>query len=131
MSSLAAIARFCVAFSLTQAIEIPIYVRALGARPGKAFGASAITHPVVWFVMPVLWRALYLSVVGWDRRFVLGELGYFWGYGVLAEGFAVVVEAAYFRILGTPATKALGWSIAANATSSLAGLGIRAVTGWP
>ncbi|KYF50416.1 hypothetical protein BE04_26575 [Sorangium cellulosum] len=84
------------AFVLTQAIEVPIYRRALGLRPLVMFGASLITHPIVCFVMPALWRTLYVAAIRGDPRFVLGETGYFLGYGVLAEGFAVAVEAAYF-----------------------------------
>ncbi|MDC3961180.1 hypothetical protein [Polyangium jinanense] len=126
-----AIARYGVAFVLTQAIEVPIYRRALGVRPLVAFGASAITHPIVWFVMPSLWRSLYVAAISADRRFVLGELGYYLGYGVLAEGFAVAVEAAYFWKAGITARRAFGWAIAANAVSSLLGQALRAATGWP
>ncbi|MDI1481385.1 hypothetical protein [Polyangium sp. y55x31] len=126
-----AIARYGVAFVLTQAIEIPIYRRALGVRPLVAFGASAITHPIVWFVMPNLWRSLYVAAIHADRRFVLGPVGYYLGYGVLAEGFAVAVEAAYFWKMGITARRAFGWAVAANAVSSLLGQALRAATGWP
>src|SRR5262249_35014609 len=52
------------AFLFTQAVEVPIYVfalrggpetppqRALAKRVLIAFGASALTHPIVWFVIP-------------------------------------------------------------------------------
>ncbi len=124
-------ARYVVAFVLTQAIEVPIYVRAVGVRPRVAFGASVITHPVVWFVMPSVWRTIYVAAIREDGRFMLGELGYYLGYGVLAEGFAVLVEAGYFWKMGVPGRKAFGWAMAANAVSSLLGQGIRGVTGWP
>jgi len=131
MTKAEAIARFLLAFALTQLIEIPIYKRGLRVKAWVAFGASAMTHPVVWFVMPIVWRAIYLALVRGDRSFSLGETGYFLGYGVLAEGFAVAAEAIYFWKLGSSEGRAFGWAIVANATSSLIGLGIRGVTGWP
>ncbi|WP_437596591.1 hypothetical protein [Sorangium sp. So ce590] len=131
MSTGETLVRACVAFVLTQVIEVPIYRRALGVRPLVAFGASLITHPIVCFVMPAAWRTLYVAVIRDDPRFVLGETGYFLGYGVLAEGFAVAVEAAYFWKVGITARRAFGWALAANATSSLLGLVLRAATGWP
>jgi len=131
MSTGEALARYCVAFVLTQAIEVPIYTRALGVRPLVAFGASTITHPIVWFVWPAAWRALYVAVIYRDPRFVLGELGYYLGYGILAEGFAVVVEAAYFWKVGVTAQRAFGWALVANVVSSLLGQALRAMTGFP
>jgi hypothetical protein len=124
-----AIGRWALAFVLTQVIEVPIYVRGLKARPGAAFGASAITHPVVWWVMPAVWRALYVAMRGVAPGFRLGEVGYFVGYGVVAEGFAVGVEAAWFRVLGY--RRAVLWSVVANGASALTGLGLQAVFGWP
>ncbi|MDI1445338.1 hypothetical protein [Polyangium sp. 6x1] len=126
-----AIARYGVAFVLTQVIEVPIYRRALGVRPLVAFGASAITHPIVWFVLPTVWRSLYVAAIRAEPRFVLGQLGYYLGYGVLAEGFAVAVEAAYFWKAGITARRAFGWALVANAVSSLLGQALRAATGWP
>ncbi|MRG90859.1 hypothetical protein [Polyangium spumosum] len=131
MSTGEALARYGVAFVLTQVIEVPIYQRALGVRPRVAFGASAITHPIVWFVLPAVWRWMYVAAIQMDRRFVLGELGYYLGYGVLAEGFAVAVEAAYFWRAGITAKRAFGWALVANAVSSLLGQALRAGTGWP
>lgn len=126
------LARFSLAFALTQLIEVPIYTRTLGVRRLPAFGASAITHPFVWFVAPLVWRSLYLLLRRSFPWFSLGEVGYFWGYGVLAEGFAVAVEAAYFwRLFSVSVKRALGFAILANATSSLIGLGLQAATGWP
>jgi hypothetical protein len=96
------------AFALTQAIEVPLYLLGMrgsalspGWRLAAAFGASALTHPVVWFVIP--------------------ELGLpFWAYFALAESFAVLAEWAYLRAfeIGRP-----GWlSLSANATSATVGL---------
>jgi hypothetical protein len=123
-----AIARFSLAFVLTQLLEAPIYVKALCVRRSVALGASAITHPIVWWVMPSLWRSLYSLCLS---SLSLSETGYFLGYGVMAEGFAVLAEALYFRVFGVASQKALLWAIVANATSSLLGLVLRAATGWP
>jgi hypothetical protein len=120
------------AFVFTQAVEVPIYALAQrmihpskdGATPppsrasawawrvALAFGASALTHPIVWFVLPPTSR--------W--------LGY-WGYVALAEAFAVLAEAAYFRALGLP--RALLWALGANAASAGLGLASRALWGVP
>lgn len=123
------LAGWAFAFAFTQAIEVPIYMRALRVGPLKAFGASAITHPVVWFVIPGVWSALH----GWAALhiagFSLGWIGQRLGYGVLAESFAVAVEAAYFSSLGLK--RAFLGSLAANAASALLGLLWSALIGWP
>jgi hypothetical protein len=95
------------AFVFTQLVEVPIYRRALGGRTAVAFGASALTHPVVWFVFPRLGLGGYAaSLVG-------------------AELFAVLVEAAWLRAFGL--RRALAWSAAANAASLALGLASRAL----
>jgi hypothetical protein len=113
------------AFAFTQAVECPIYVYALGeARPRRsragraavAFGASAITHPVVWFLFPWLWIRL-------------GYPGGYWTMVAFAEAFAVLVEAAY--VWGFGLSAALGWAVVANAASLGLGLLLRSAFGWP
>jgi hypothetical protein len=114
------------AFLFTQAVEIPIYLlafrldrptpegsrlRPLGARIGVAFGASAITHPFVWFAFPAL----------------LGDD--YWLMVACAEAFAVTGEAIYFHLLGVE--RAFAWSLLANASSAGLGLASRTVFGWP
>lgn len=129
------------AFLFTQAVEVPIWACALRrwrvVTPGKppwpawvcavvGFGASAITHPFVWF---------------WFPRAHPGAVGFVWlffpaaaprGYLPMvleAEAFAVVVEAMYadaFRL-----RYAFAWSLAANAASAGLGLASRAAFGWP
>ena len=101
------------AFFVTQLVEVPIYVRAqdgrLLRRLAIAFGASLLTHPIVWFVVPRLF----------DNYFVMA---------VAAETFAVLTEAislACFRV-----RRPLVWSLAANAASLGVGLTLRAATGW-
>jgi hypothetical protein len=81
-----------------------------------AFGASAITHPVVWFVMPWLWLRI-------------GYPGGYWAMVSAAEAFAVLVEAAYF--VGFRLRSALAWAVVANAASLGLGLLSRSTFGWP
>ncbi len=101
-----------VAFAFTQAFELPIYFWASRSwRVG--FFASAITHPVVWFVFPVL------MTVG---------VGY-WPMVALAEAFAVGVEAWWLWHHGV--RRPLLWSLLANATSAGLGLLLRASFGVP
>ena len=100
-----------VAFAFTQIVEVPIYRRALGGRTLVAFGASAITHPIVWFVFPRLPIDGYVTVV------------------VLAELFAWLVEAAWLGAFGL--RRALAWSAAANGASLMLGLASRALFGVP
>ncbi len=138
-------ASFLLAFAVTQLVEVPIYLRALrdrrpsppqgatdgtgakGPAEGKstwiarasiAFGASAITHPIVWFVMPWAATALYRIALRAGAP-ALGELGRTLLYGALAEGFAVLVEGLYLRGFGVK--RAMIWSISANAASVVVG----------
>jgi hypothetical protein len=103
-----------VAFVFTELVEIPIYKTGLSVSVLAAFGASAITHPIVWFVF-------------FDPR---------WGTGhyaarlVAAELFAWLVEAAYFRF-AFGKRRALLWSFVANASSLGLGLISRALFGAP
>ena len=123
------LARFALAFGLTQIIEVPIYTRGTRVRPIVAFGASAITHPVVWFVMPRLADAIYawmsLRGVAIVHRAAFRTLG----FALLAEGFAVGVEAMYLRAFKV--RRALVWSLLANGASAGLGYLLWALTGWP
>jgi hypothetical protein len=105
------------AFVFTQIIEAPIYRRALGVSWGRALAPTAITHPIVWFVFPLLRRVGvdYVSMV------------------ILAELFAWLVEAAFLAKTQprVPMKKALLVSLAANAASVLLGLACRALFGAP
>ena len=109
------IARWAAAFALTQLVEMPIYVRALGRRRHRtavAFAASAITHPIIWFVVPALW---------------MGR-SYF-AMAFASEAFAVLAEAMWLTRFGV--RRALAWSFAANGASVCVGLAVRAAFGWP
>ena len=117
------------AFAFTQVVEVPVYVlamrHALGAGRARwprtpeiqilvAFGASAITHPMVWYVIPR---------VAW---------GSYAGYVIAAETFAVLVEAFYFRSLHIVfSRRAFVWALVANALSAGLGSACRALFGWP
>lgn len=101
-----------VAFLLTQVVEGPIYLRAgrglpAGRRWALALGASAITHPVVWFVFP------------W-------ESAPWWMCFAAAETFAVVAEGALAKLVGL--RRPWLWSLAANSASVAVGLAIQ--SGW-
>ncbi len=129
MSAGASLAEWAYAFVFTQLVEVPLYLRALKAvdeprgaarRGAIAAGASAITHPVVWFVAPWLSErcahdpsspAAYVTMV------------------VVAEAFAVAVEARWLRRFGVRAP----WrcSLVANGTSLALGLACRYTLGVP
>lgn len=114
------ILRWLAAFVLTQCVEMGIYVQAhatprpLRERVAIAFACSAITHPLVWFVIL-------------DAASALGVRGY-WGQVAVAETFAVVVEAAFLACFGV--RRALLWALAANATSVVVGLFCYTRLGW-
>ena len=97
-------------FLFTQIVEIPIYAWPLRGRVGVAFTASAITHPIVWFVFPRLIQP-YVPMV------------------LAAELFAVVVETVWLRRFGV--RHALLWSLAANGASVGLGFLSRALFGVP
>jgi hypothetical protein len=100
------------AFSVTQAVEVPIYC--LAHRPpnrvAKAFGASAITHPIVWLVFPLIAHASY------------------WAAAAIAEVCVVAVEALYTKAFGV--RRAWAWSLFANVASCAIGFGVYRALGW-
>ena len=69
--------RWLFAFAITQAVECPIYTRVFRVRLPVAFAASALTHPVVCFVFPAVWRAIYLAAVTAHPSWVLSGEAYF------------------------------------------------------
>ncbi len=94
--------------------------RHLSLQLALAFGASAITHPVVWFVIP-----------GLAPSFADPSAAYL-EYVIRAEAFAFIVEAFYFHmILGVSIWRALGWSFLANGLSAGLGFLSRGIFGWP
>ncbi len=113
--------RWIVAFAFTQVVEIPLWVLALerwgtprrdvSARAAIAFGASALTHPIVWFVFPRIVPFGYFAMVA------------------AAETFAVVAEAIYMRAFGL--RYAILWSLLINGASAGLGFACRRAFGWP
>jgi hypothetical protein len=93
------------AFLLTEGIEVPVYLWTARSMSGPrrfayAAGASAITHPILWFCLP--WEtAPYFPLL----------LG--------AEAFAVGVEALWGRLWGAPRP----WLASLVANSASYGLG--------
>lgn len=125
------IAAWLRAFLLTQAVEMGVYVHATSpARPRRerlaiAFGASAITHPLVWFVIIEATR-LGLTELGVELPFQAA-----WWVGVgAAELFAVLGEALWLTLFGVRARSALGLSLLANGASFTSGLFVYQRLGW-
>jgi hypothetical protein len=101
------------AFLFTQMVEVPIYSVSLRTGLLPAFGASAVTHPLLWFV---LFPAL-------------DSLPHPWRVAV-GEAFAFLVEAAYFALLFRR-RRAWLWSAVANAASFGTGMLSRWLFGMP
>lgn len=123
------ISRWALAFALTQIIEVPIYMRGARVRSFVAFGASAITHPVVWFVMPRIADAIYAAMSRRGIDLVHESAFRTLGFAFLCEGFAVLVEAIYLRAFMVQ--RAFTWAIIANLASALAGYVLWLLTGLP
>ncbi|MFO0592668.1 MAG: hypothetical protein U0441_34305 [Polyangiaceae bacterium] len=123
------------AFLFTQAVEIPVYVvamrralaqerarrpRGLPLQLAVAFGASAITHPIVWFVISGLAPSFQDPGPAYIE------------YVVRAESFALIVEAFYFYLAcAISFRRALVWSLLANGLSAGLGFTSRAIFHWP
>jgi len=103
---------WAIAFLFTQMVEVPIYC--VGLRVGllAAFGASAITHPLLWFVF-----------------FPYVHLSYVWQI-IVGEALVFLIEAAYFAFVFRR-RRALLWSAIANAASFSAGMLSRSLFGIP
>jgi hypothetical protein len=121
--------RWLWAFLFTQAVEVPIYVFGLRARPIEALGASALTHPIVWFVIPPLFEWIYLALLAPHPSLRLAPEPRYWTMVVLAEAFAIGAETLYMRAFDRE--NALRWSLAANLASVTLGLISRSLFGFP
>ena len=101
---------FCVTLAVELAVATPLLRGRLAPRLVLVALANLASHPAVWFVLPEL------------------GLGYP-AWLVSAELWAVTVEAVAYRALlpGMAARRAVVVSLAANAASFLAGLGLRAL----
>jgi hypothetical protein len=108
--------RWALAFAFTEIVEVPIYQRILGAGLAEAFGASALTHPALYFVFVPLAR---------------GRLSYV-QYAILGEALVVLIEAAYFALLfRRGVARSLVASLIANGASYGLGLLAHRLFGWP
>lgn len=105
------------AFAFTQCVEMGVYVHAhdaprpLRERAAIAFACSAITHPLVWFVIPDLVGGAFDA---------LGHHAGWWTVVAFAEVFAVLAEAALLALFGV--RRALLWALLANGCSFVLGL---------
>jgi hypothetical protein len=117
------------AFAFTQAIEMPIYRRWAKTTWAQGFGASALTHPFVWFVIPGLVDRAYLAWLAPTPSLRLGDFGRYALMVAVAETFAVVAEALYLAYLDR--RRPLLWALVANATSASLGLLSRHLFGVP
>ena len=99
-----------IAFLLTQVIEIAIALAIWKDAPRRkviflVFLASAITHPIVWFVLPDLAREHQWNYIT---------------YVAVAEGYAYGVEILWYMAMKVPRPVVI--SCAANTGSFGAGL---------
>ncbi len=92
-----------IAFILTQVIEIPIYRWGFKISLSDAGLASCLTHPLVWFVIPLLI-----------------PLSNYWTFFAVAETFAIVAEALWLFLRGHK--NSLMASFVANTASASFGL---------
>lgn len=76
-AGLLALGHWLAGFAFTQAVEVPLYLRLTGSWR-LSLGAAALTHPVGWFLFPLL------------------PLPH-WAMLSCAEAFAVVVQGAWLR----------------------------------
>jgi hypothetical protein len=108
------------AFLLTVVVETPIVASLfrpveprLPRRVALILFANLASHPAVWFIYPALGLPYFPALV-------------------LAEAWAVLVEALFYRLVfeKSDALEALGISALANGASLGIGLLVRAATGW-
>lgn len=107
------IAAWARAFVVTQLVEVPIYRGVAKVPLGLAFAASAVTHPIVWFV--------FFSprfTLGYDARLASAET-----FAVLAEAAMIATRMRWWR--------ALAFSLLANASSVVVGEILRYFLGFP
>ncbi len=102
-------------FSATVVLELPVYLAGLARRLGAAralawiVALNVITHPVVYFVFPLL-------------------IARYWPMVIAAECFAITVEGAIVFLVVRRAPRPLtlpgayGLAFAANAFSTVIGL---------
>ncbi len=110
--------RWLWAFVFTEVVETGIYVQSLPGRPLRerlaiGLGASAITHPIVWYVIPDVTQSFGLA---------------WWPTVGIAETYAVLVETLWLAGFGV--RRPFLWSLAANMVSFSLGLFGYALLRW-
>jgi hypothetical protein len=104
------------AFFLTQLVEAPLYAwlafssRRPVPRLGLSLLPSAVTHPLVFLLFPLLPLTYEVHLLA-------------------AETFAVLAEGLILRRCGVPRPFAI--SLLCNAASVLVGSAMRMLWGWP
>lgn len=121
--------RWLLAFLVTQLVEMPIYRRRARTTWLEAFGASAFTHPIVWFVIPGWVYAFTEQVLAARFGLRLTARESWLVMAIVAESFAVLAEAAYLKLLLRP--RPLSTSLIANGASVAVGLTLRSLFGLP
>jgi hypothetical protein len=112
------IAAWLTSLLFTLAVELPVGGWRLREHPaGPRFAwlaaGTALTHPLLWWVLPRLFT---------DR----------WTFVVVGELLVVAVEAAVLRVgLGARGVDAVSASFLANGASYLGGVWLRAAGWWP
>lgn len=118
------------AFGFTQAVEVPIYLAVMArqkldltwlSRALLAFGVTAFTHPIVFFVLPLTMRAFQAGGLNPNQAW--------WAYVAVAETFAVGAEAYILAMFSV--RRPLLLSFAANGASAGLGLLSRHLFHWP
>jgi hypothetical protein len=107
------------AFLFTQVVEMPIYMRYAPSSKVRAFGASAVTHPFVWFVFPLLGTQVFGTRASYAGVYLGSEL------------FAWLVEALVMRAPAGTWLRAMSVSLLANAASVALGETSRYFFGYP
>lgn len=116
MLSYAYFEAWLMAFVLTQAAEVPLYVWLAPVGVARAFALSLVTHPAVWYVIPPI---CYRAGLTYHQMLVIDEL------------FAWLAEAALLRAFGVRWRRALLVALVANAASVLVGVVARTWFGMP
>jgi hypothetical protein len=118
------------AFALTQVIEMPLYLRlTVPRRPWVAFGASAWTHPLLWFAWPIAWNWLANHAPTVLLPWLDGGDREAWLATGIAEVAIVALEALWFQGFG--GRRPWRASLLANGASCGAGVLLHFTIGWP
>ena len=99
-------AAFAISFAAAALIKTAVYLQPLPRRVLAALLATAITHPIVWFIFPRVWPAGHVETMV-----------------LCSQIFAVAIEGAYLASFSVK--RPLVWALMANALSFCAALLLR------